>query len=294
MKKLVTLLAVLSMFFAACSTDTTIDTASTAQTDDANSADPGTDGDDTTSDADADDSADIATPDPEPTSAPTTAPAETPTSAAANRSSAATVDQAAALQAVVDADDWCQAASVVEEGTDALDAIDFTDPAAIEQGFKQAAVLIRASQRLAPPEIAADVEQTIDAMAVLTAALEDAEWSFIDLDLAVIEQFDAPMQLASYNIEKYNFEACAIGTDPGEPPTEADLFTPDDDFEFDGTIRDQAVQSLVAAGFTEDEAGCLFTKLDFTDPEAMSDTTALFSIFTDCGISIDRLAQLGG
>ena len=64
--------------------------------------------------------------------------------------------------------------------------------------------------------------------------------------------------------------------------------------EFNGTIREQAIQGLVEAGFAEDEANCIFDRLDFTDPAAFSDTTALLEVFSDCGISLDRLAQLGG
>lgn len=295
MKKLVILLAVLSMLFAACATDTTIDAASTAPANDSDS--PETNGDNAT-DVAADDSAESAAQDPPPTAtsqaAPTTAPAVAPTAAANQSSTNATAEQAAAIQAVVDADDWCQAAAAVEEGTGVLDTIDFTNPVALEQGFTQAVAVFTAAQRLAPPEISGDVAQVVQAFGGLTAALEDAEWSFIDLDLDIINQFDGPMQLSTYNIEKYNFDVCGVGTDPGEPPTAEDLLSSDDDFQLDGTIRDQAVQGLVQAGFTAEQANCLFGKLDFTDPEALADTTQIFSVFTECGISLDQLAQLGG
>ena len=69
----------------------------------------------------------------------------------------------------------------------------------------------------------------------------------------------------------------------------------DDLPEFEGTIRDQAVLGLVEAGFAEAEANCLFENLDFTDPAALEDVTRVcLKVFTDCGISLDRLAQLGG
>ncbi len=283
MKKLVVLLAVLSVLFAACRTETTIDTASTAPP--------------TTEAADA---VDEATDDAEPTAppiataAPTETPTETPTEAPAS-SSAADAPDPASLQAVIDADDWCEAAAIVESDMSAVDEIDFTDPVALEQAFTQVVAVVSAAQRLAPPEIAADVAQSVQAFTTIIAALEAAEWSFLDLDLSVIDRFDAPMQLATYNIEKYNFDVCGIGTDPGDPPT-ADELSPElgDGFELEGSIRDQAVLGFIESGFTEAEANCLLDRLDITDPQAMADTTALLSIFTECGLSFDRLAELGG
>lgn len=316
MKKLVILLAAISVFFTACRTDTTIDTASTAPTatagdteaSDSTAGDEGDedddDGDQDADDQDADSADDTAS---EPTAEPTatTAPAtEEPTattapaadsSSADSGATAPSPDQAAALQAVADADDWCEAANAVESGTLVLDTLDFTDPVALEQAITQAVVVINAAERLAPPEIAEDVAVSVEGFTALAAALEDADWSFIDLDLAVIDDLNADMALATYNIEKYNFEVCDIGTDPGEPPTEDELLTPPtDDLEFDGTIRDQAVLGLTQAGFTEAEATCILESLDISDPAAFQDTTALFNVFTDCGISLDRLAQLGG
>ena len=305
MKKLLVLIAALSLFAVACKSDTVIDTTSA-------NADGSAQNENPTGDADTDDGGDDA---PEPTTAPaeqaTTAPAEQattdprddaaptavpdeePTSAPAEPAPGA----AEAIRAVAEADNWCEAANAVEEGTGALDTLTFGDPVQLEQGLTQALAVITLSKRLVPPEIADEVDQTVEAFTTLVTALEDVDWMFIDLDLGIIEEFDGPMELATYNIEYYNFTECGIGEDPGQPPVINDDGTvegSDDAPEFEGTIRDQAVLGLVEAGFTEAEANCLFANLDFTNPEALADTTALLSVFADCGISLDRLAQLGG
>lgn len=206
-----------------------------------------------------------------------------------------TDEQAAAVQAVFEADDWCEAANAVDSGTDVLDTADFTDPVSLEQSFVQALAVVTAAQRLAPPEIAGDVATTVEGFGTLTASLEQVGWSFIDLELNVLDELNAPIQLASYNIQKYNFEVCGVGTDPGLPPSPDDFTAPTPGgVELDGTIRDQAVQGLVQAGFTEEQASCLLDELDINDPAAFNDTTAILNVFTQCGISLDQLGQLGG
>ena len=259
MKKLLVLIAALSLFAMGCKSDTTIDATGVG--------------------ADAD--AVAAVPDEEPTSAPT----ESDPGAAK------------AIRAVAQADNWCEAAAVVDEGVEALDTLFFGDPVVLERGLTQALAVMTASARLVPNEIADDLDQTIEGFGALVTALDDVNWTFVDLDLSIIEELDGAMEVATYNIEAYNFTECGIGLDPGLPPVIAEDGTTegsDDLPEFEGTIRDQAVLGLVEAGFTEAEANCLFENLDFTDPAALEDVTALLEVFTDCGISLDRLAQLGG
>ncbi|MCO4833632.1 MAG: hypothetical protein KC481_08230 [Acidimicrobiaceae bacterium] len=259
MKKLLVLIAALALFAVGCKSDTTIDASGVG--------------------ADAD--AATAVPDEEPTSAPT----ESDPGAAK------------AIRAVAQADNWCEAAAVVDEGVEALDTLFFGDPVVLERGLTQALAVMTASARLVPNEIADDLDQTIEGFGALVTALEDVNWTFIDLDLGIIEELGGAMEVATYNIEAYNFTECGIGLDPGLPPVIAEDGTTegsDDLPEFEGTIRDQAVLGLVEAGFTEAEANCLFENLDFTDPAVLEDVTALLEVFTDCGISLDRLAQLGG
>ena len=259
MKKLLVLIAALSLFAMGCKSDTTIDATGVG--------------------ADAD--AVAAVPDEEPTSAPT----ESDPGAAK------------AIRAVAQADNWCEAAAVVDEGVEALDTLFFGDPVVLERGLTQALAVMTASARLVPNEIADDLDQTIEGFGALVTALDDVNWTFVDLDLSIIEELGGAMEVATYNIEAYNFTECGIGLDPGLPPVIAEDGTTegsDDLPEFEGTIRDQAVLGLVESGFGEAEANCLFENLDFTDPAALEDVTALLEVFTDCGISLERLAQLGG
>lgn len=324
MKKLALLIAVLSLFAAACQTDTTIDVAGAdqgagsqpgdatstptgqAETDDTgedpNSDDPNSDDSTTTDGTSSDDDEPEPTEVPaaeEPTTAPqgdaaaTSVPTAEPTSAPVGPAPGA----AEAIRAVAEADDWCEAASAVEEGTGALDDLNFSDPVLLEQGLTQALAVITTSKRLVPNAIAGDLDQSIEAFTTLVVALEDVNWSFIDLDLGIIEGLDGPMELATYNIEAYNFNECGIGTDPGLPPVIRDDGTvegSDDIPEFDGTVREQVVLGLVQGGFSEDEANCIVENLDLANPEALSDPSQLLTVFADCGISLDRLAQLGG
>lgn len=276
MQKFVLLMAAISLFGAACNSDTTIDMG----------ADSGVQATDPTAA-------------PEPTALSTDAttatavPAEEPASAPAELDTTA----AEAVQMVVDAGDWCTAANAVENGMSGLDTLSFTDPIAVERGIRQSLAVILASKRLVPNEISADLDETIEAFTVLATALEDVNWVFLDLDLSVLDGLDGAIELATYNIESYNFIECGIGPDPGAPPVISDDGTVEGDAELpelNGTIREQAVQGLVEGGFSVEEANCILIDLDFTDPAAMSDLTALLDVFADCGISLDRLAQLGG
>ena len=295
MKKLLVLIAALALFAVGCKSDTTIDASGVGADADAAAAVP----DEEPTAAPQDDDAPTAVPDEEPTAAPqdddapTAVPDEEPTSAPTESDPGA----AKAIRAVAQADNWCEAAAVVDEGVEALDTLFFGDPVVLERGLTQALAVMTASARLVPNEIADDLDQTIEGFGALVTALDDVNWTFVDLDLSIIEELDGAMEVATYNIEAYNFTECGIGLDPGLPPVIAEDGTTegsDDLPEFEGTIRDQAVLGLVEAGFTEAEANCLFENLDFTDPAVLEDVTALLEVFTDCGISLDRLAQLGG
>ncbi|MFT5269951.1 MAG: hypothetical protein ACI88C_003397 [Acidimicrobiales bacterium] len=276
MKKCLLLVAVLSMFAAACKSDSTIDMGSEGAgvAESSGSTGQGGEGDEPTPRVGVTDSTDA----PAATALPATGVVE-------------------AVQAVIDSDDWCTAANAVENSVSALDTLNFTDPIDVEQGITQSLAVITAAKRLVPSEISADLDQSIEAFTILASAFEDVNWVFLDLDLSIIDRLDAPMELATYNIDSYNFAECGIGLDPGPAPVisndgggEGDA----DIAEFDGTIRERAVQSLVDGGLSAEEANCILQYLDFTDPTVMSDPSALLAVFADCGISLDRLAQLGG
>lgn len=316
MKKFALLIAVLALFAGACSTETTIESGSdediatpnasdTTDTGaDAEEAEPTTEP--TTAPADATDETEpTAVPAVEPTVAPTAEPTEVPTAEPDDDQDGdqggAAGARAEAVQAVLDADDWCTAAKAVEDSADLLDAADFTDPIAVEEGITQILAVITAAQRVAPAEIANDVEQVIAGFSTVASELEAVNWVFLDLDLSVIDVLDGPMSLSNYNIELYGFNECGIGTDPGPPPVILDDGTvegedtlgDDEDFQLEGTIREQVVASLIEAGFTESEATCITGEIDLANPAALEDPAAMLAIFSDCGIPLERLVELG-
>ena len=318
MKKLVLLLASMAMLAVACGGNTTIegdtdersaDTETPTSAPESSSEESASSDDDTESDDGTDSGVQAAepTPAPEPTEAEAepeepavgTEPADDPEPEEVDDSTDTTVEDAQAetalaLAAVQDADDWCSAADAVENGTSAIENVDFADPEALETTYTGVLAVVTASARLAPPEIAGDVETSIGGFRLLTEALEEAEWNFFDLDLGIINDLDAEMQTATYNIERYNFDVCGIGEDPGEAPTAEELEADALDLPAEGTVRDQAVLALIEAGFTEEEADCIFNGIDFTDPEAFGDVNLILEVFGDCGIALDRLAELGG
>lgn len=283
--------------------DSAGDAATDAADDATDDSDTATDDNDTADDADTDDR-DAGDSDADDTDADDTDADDSEDSDAGTGTFSGSADfepspeQTAALQTVLQSDDWCESAAVVDESDELLDTAAFLEPAELEQAFTFFLALATAARSQAPAAIADDVDQSIESFTVLAGELEDAGWSFLDLDLSVLGDLEEETAIAGYNIEKYNYEQCGVGTDPGEPPTFDDTTTSpgdDNDIEFDGTIRDQAVAGLTEAGFSEDEALCLLDKLDLTNPQAaFEDTNELLNVFTECGLSLDRLAQLGG
>ena len=179
--------------------------------------------------------------------------------------------------------------------SDASLGIDFTDPVALEETYGGFSELIEAMVTIPPPEIAADVALTAAGFSALTSELEAVDWDFLALDLAVLGELGPELEIASFNIEKYNFEVCGIdnGFDPADhPPLNPGGL--DEDLPASGTIGDQAIAGLVAAGFTEEEATCIIENLDLSDPEALADSAGLLAVFETCGIPLERLAELGG
>lgn len=190
---------------------------------------------------------------------------------------------------------WCVAARDVEMASDVLDGenFDFTDPAAVETAFADMLAAFEPAIASAPPEIAADVDTTYEGFLQLRDALAAVEYDFLRADLAVLDELDSEMDAASARIEAYNEDVCGIPADDTvDEPDE-----PDDSGEFDptaGSIRDQTVAELVAQGFTQDEAECIFDGIDFTDPDLGADMNVIIEVFDSCGIDLARLAELGG
>jgi hypothetical protein len=184
---------------------------------------------------------------------------------------------------------WCGAAHAVDDAGLGFDAVDFTDPAAVEAAIDELVSSYDEASRVAPAEIRDDVATSFDGLRELRAQLAAVGYDFLDADLSVLEDSDGSIGAANARIERYNLDVCGIvpsGSDQAAGPGGFDPAA--------GTIRDQTIAQLVAAGFTQDEAGCIFDHLDFTDPTLGSDMTVIAGVFDTCGIDLARLGEIGG
>jgi len=288
MKRLL-VIAVFVLFAAACSAETAVDLGASSDTAAAPAQDAQENQDSQdTGEAPTAEVAEAESAEPTAPSAPTVAPAPT-------------VDTGSAA-AQLGADDWCTAAAQIEESFDELDLVDFSDPVALEAVYVRSAALLDQIQAIAPPAIAADVAVTREGFLIITGALREAEWDFLNVDLSVIDELDQQQEIAGYNIEKYNFDVCGLGEDPGDAPILDDSFgdsvegseATESEELLSGTIGEQAIANLVASGFTEAEATCILDGVDIFNPEALANFENMLQVFDECGISIDRLSQIGG
>jgi hypothetical protein len=204
------------------------------------------------------------------------------------------------------ASDWC---TFVEE-SDAVEAVFDSfgaDPAGLEAGMK---IVKDISERLpgaAPDEIKVDATVLSEGTLRLVAAVEAADYNLLDADLSfrIEDGLEDRLDEAGDNLDVYTERECgrAFGSsdddegDVGDVIVEGDDADVGDDSGFDpssGTIREQMVAEFEAFGFSSAEATCIAENLDFSDPAVQSgDAAAMISVFSTCGISVDRLADLG-
>jgi hypothetical protein len=213
--------------------------------------------------------------------------------------------------------DWCDLAREVESTFDEGDAVDFTDPAAVEEQFRNSVEVLDDAVGSAPDEIREDVQTTVDAFKELVGLLEDVDFDFLAIDAEQFEEIGTRAEEASARIEEYNEAECGIpASDTGDDTSEGSEGTVADDggddatdgtvaedagddstgtIPDDGSIRDMLVQQFTAIGLSEDEATCLADKVDLNDPAMTSgDPSAMLDLFDECGIDMARLAELGG
>jgi hypothetical protein len=223
----------------------------------------------------------------------TDAPTSTPDGSAAPATQSVPPTTSSDGAAVVGSDpdsDWCVAARAVQTAGDAFDAVDFTDPAAIEAAIDAMMSEYEAALSLAPPEIASALNESFDGLRELRTQLEAVSYDFLEADLSVLDDADGSIDAANAEIGRYNEAVCGIVAGPaGGDTAPGEGFDPSA-----GTIREQAIAELVGTGFTEQEAGCIFDQLDFTDPELANDLAAMAAVFDTCGIDLARIAELGG
>ena len=184
------------------------------------------------------------------------------------------------------AEDWCSLATEVEALD--FDSIDPFDPEALEVFFDDASSVIGRIRASAPSEIADDVATFADVFESLDEAVRDADFNFLDVDLAAFSEIEG----SGDAIEAYNERECGIEADPEDVDEGSNE---EDDSGFDpsaGSLRDQLVTQFTAQGFSESEATCLADNLDPTMLDG--DESAVLAIFEQCDIDISRLAEVFG
>lgn len=202
--------------------------------------------------------------------------------------------------------DWCtfvDEADAVEAVFDSFGA----NPAGLEAGMETVRDISQRLPNAAPDEIKADATVLSEGTLRLVAAIETADYNMLDADLSFMtdDGLEDRLDEATDNLDEYTQRECGrdFGSGDDDEDDEGDVTTagddPDDadDSDFDpsdGTIREQMVAQFEEFGFSSAEATCISENLDFSDPAVQSgDAAAMISVFDTCGISVDRLADLG-
>ena len=214
------------------------------------------------------------------TAPPTTAP---PTTLPPTTLPATTVDAFA---------DWCDVARDVEALSAEGDALDFTDPTAVESFLGRLVPALEEAATVAPDAIADDVGTSAELAVELRDALAETDYDMLTADLSVIDDRGDERDAATAAIDEFNAEHCGIPID--DPAGDSGDDASDDDVSFaDGSLRDQFIRQLVDTGFTLQEAACIFGELDFSATDSFDDPAVLGPVFETCGIGVDRLEEIG-
>jgi hypothetical protein len=192
---------------------------------------------------------------------------------------------------------WCGVAQELADLSDTLDDVDPFDAGAIEAAYSELRSAADSARSAAPDEIRADVELLADSVVRVDEALAAADYSFLDVDLALLEDFGDDVDDASDRVDDFNVREC--GFDPDDEIEVGGGRDPvDGDSDFDpaaGSVREQIVAGLVGSGFTSDEAACIVDNLDMTNmTDAQDDPTEMIEVFDVCDIGVERLLELGG
>jgi hypothetical protein len=206
------------------------------------------------------------------------------------------------------ADSWCNFADesdVVDEIFSSLGA----DAGDLEAGITQVESFVKRLPDEAPDEIKEPAKKLAEGTQMLVDAIKAADYNILDADLSFLENstLDADLDAASDKLDAYTETNCGRSFSGGDETdtgvagddtvdTSGDAVDDSGDFNpGDGTIREQLVAQFVSIGLANEEAECIADKLDFNDPAVQSgDIAAMLGVFEECGIGLDRLAELGG
>jgi len=207
---------------------------------------------------------------------------------------------------------WCDF-GVEFDVVDEFFASPGTDPSELKDGMILVESFVQRLTDEAPDEIKEPAKKVAEATQMLIDAFKAADYNVLDIDLGFLENstLEGELDAASDKLDAYTETNCdssfsgddsadtdtdPVVSDDGTVVASGDAMDDSDDFNLDdGTIREQLVAQFVSIGLANEEAECIADKLDFNDPSVQSgDIGAMLGVFEDCGIGLDRLAELGG
>ena len=195
---------------------------------------------------------------------------------------------------------WCDfvtESDVVDEIFDSLGV----DPAETESGLKRVEEFVKRLPNEAPPEIADDAKTIADSTQQLIDAFASASYEIVDADLSFMadSELESNRDAAADRIDAYSQNKCGRSFGSDDSASSDDDLSEDEgslsDFDpASGTLRDQLISQFESIGLTNEESSCIAANLDFSDPAVQSgDVAAMLDVFDECGISLDRLVELG-
>ena len=208
------------------------------------------------------------------------------------------------------ADSWCDFADEADVVDEILSSLG-SDSSDVEAGITQMELFVQRLPDEAPDEIKEPARKLAEGTQIMVDAIKAADYNIFDADLGFMQDLtlEADLDAASEKLDAYTETNCGRSFSSGEDTdtdtgvagdgtVDASGDAVDDSGDFnpgDGTIREQLVAQFVSIGLANEEAECIADKLDFNDPAVQSgDIAAMLGVFEDCGIGLDRLAELGG
>ena len=191
-------------------------------------------------------------------------------------------------------DEWCDLVESAEFDTPQLDDLDINDPESVENAFQEVVDLMEEAADRAPDEIEDDVELLVDQAKTFFEALKDADFNFLDVDQAALENTEA--DAASDRIDEFcGFDSDDATSDTGDGATD-DTGDTGGDLSGEGTVRDELLRQFTAMGMSEDQANCLVDNLDMDEVVAngANDPSMFLDLFETCDINLAELQPPGG
>lgn len=184
--------------------------------------------------------------------------------------------------------DWCVAINELTVAMGGLESMGL-DPSDVRAQFELLLPMYESVAVLAPPEIRAAVDVSLDGVRQLDAALAAADYDVATADLSVMAALDEQMADADASIEAYNETVCGIVADGSSGTADEPTLDPAGD-----SMREQLIAQFIASGLSDVEATCIVDGLDLTDIEALSDEAFVAELLSDCGVDPEALIGSGG